>query len=402
MDKMKTELWAYMAERPVINTHSHHFPDGFFKSFTLDNLLRQTYISWFGVTFDQTQESRAAYLDKVRYKSYFIWLQKSLQELYGFDEPLSTENWEEISRKIEGSYEDTSFHLQILKEKCGYEKVILDTYWNPGNQNGHPEIFFPTFRVDPLFYGYAPGIKDHDGNDPAKLYGDLPRNITDYVVWIRRIISHKKEEGCIALKSAMAYKRGLHYKAVTKERADRIFGLKETERTTEDIVAFQDYLFQCICEISAEFGLPVQCHTGLGQLTETRAMSMKEVIARNPETKFVLFHCSFPWTEDISALLHTYPNVYPDLCWLPLLSPTAAKKMLHELIEVGTSDKICWGCDTWTSEESYGALLAIRFVLAEVLAEKIKDGYFTLADAKEIIDRIMISNAAEIYGFKQK
>ena len=115
MDKMKTELWAYMAERPVINTHSHHFPDGFFKSFTLDNLLRQTYISWFGVTFDQTQESRAAYLDKVRYKSYFIWLQKSLQELYGFDEPLSTENWEEISRKAE-KIKDGYFTLADAKE----------------------------------------------------------------------------------------------------------------------------------------------------------------------------------------------------------------------------------------------------------------------------------------------
>ena len=402
MYKMKAELSAYMAEHPVINTHSHHLPDDFFKNFALDNLLNQIYISWSGVTFEQTRGSRAAYLDKVRYKSYFIWLQKSLQKLYSFDEPLSPDNWDEISRKIEGAYEDASFHLQILKEKCGYEKVILDTYWEPGSHNGHPEIFSPTFRVDPLFYGYASGIKDHDGNDPTELYGDLPRNITDYVAWNRKIISDKKAEGCIALKLAMAYKRGLDLKTVTKERADRIFGLKETERTKEDIVAFQDYLFQCICEIAAELELPLQCHTGLGQLTETRALAMKGVIERNPQTKFVLFHCSFPWTEDISALLHTYPNVYPDLCWLPLLSPTAAKKMLHELIEVGTSDKVCWGCDTWTSEESYGALLAFRFVLAEVLAEKVKDGYFTLADAKEIIDRIMASNAASLYALNDK
>lgn len=75
----------------------------------------------------------------------------------------------------------------------------------------------------------------------------------------------------------------------------------------------------------------------------------------NPDTKFVLFHCSFPWADDVTGLLHAYRNVYCDLCWLPILSPSAAEYTLHQLIEIGTSDKICWGCDTWTSEESYGA-----------------------------------------------
>ena len=38
--------------------------------------------------------------------------------------------------------------------------------------------------------------------------------------------------------------------------------------------------------------------------------------------------------------------------------------MLHELIERATLDRIFWGCDTWTAEESFGALLAFRHVLA--------------------------------------
>src|SRR5690606_7204040 len=140
----------------------------------------------------------------------------------------------------------------------------------------------------------------------------------------------------------------------------------------EDIKAFQDYLFWRICEMAAEFDLVLQCHTGMGQLRNANAMSMKDVIAGNPQTKFVLFHCSYPWLGDVTALMHLYPNVYPDLCWMPILSPSAANRVLHELIEVGTADKVCWGCDTWTSEESYGAVLAMRYVLADVLEEKIR------------------------------
>jgi predicted TIM-barrel fold metal-dependent hydrolase len=144
--------------------------------------------------------------------------------------------------------------------------------------------------------------------------------------------------------------------------------------------------------------MPIQCHTGLGRLKGTNAMAMEEVISKNPATKFVLFHCSYPWLDDINGLLHNYGNVYPDLCWLPLISTSAAVRMLHEMIEVGTSDKICWGCDTWTSEESYGALLALRFVLAKVLKEKIEDGYLCLSDARYIVDNIMYNNAARLYS----
>jgi hypothetical protein len=29
------------------------------------------------------------------------------------------------------------------------------------------------------------------------------------------------------------------------------------------------------------------------------------------------------------------------------------------LIEAGAAERVCWGCDTWTPEESYGSRLAL-------------------------------------------
>lgn len=60
-------------------------------------------------------------------------------------------------------------------------------------------------------------------------------------------------------------------------------------------------------------------------------------------------------------------------------------------------DKICWGCDTWTVEESYGSLLAFRFSLCKVLSEKIADGYLSVNNAKDIINKILFDNAPNIY-----
>ncbi len=96
-------------------------------------------------------------------------------------------------------------------------------------------------------------------------------------------------------------------------------------------------------------------------------------------------------------LVDKFPNVSPDLSMLPIISTRASIAMLHDLIERSTSGRIAWGCDTWTPEESYAALLAFRHVLATALAEKISEGYITREDALLLIGRILFDNPNNIY-----
>lgn len=175
---------------------------------------------------------------------------------------------------------------------------------------------------------------------------------------------------------------------------------KKDTLSAEEVKAFQDYIFDQICKIAAEMELPIQCHIGLGEINKTNGMQMRDVIQNNKETKFVLFHGGYPWLEDIYGLTHYFRNVYPDLCWLPLISTSAAERMLEELMEISTADKICWGCDTWTSQESFGALLAFRHVLAKVLTKKIAEDYLSISSAKEFIDLVLYSNAKKLYKIK--
>lgn len=394
---IKEELINYMEEHPIINTHSHHLADASFEGFDLDRVIGSSYLQWIGFKPEKTRESRENYLRKVRYKSYFVWLQKGIQKLYDFDEEITAGNWERVSERIQAAHQDPTFHIKTLQNKCHYKKIIVETYWDPGSDNGRPEIFRPAFRIDSFLYGYAKGRHDFDGICP-EIYGELPDNLTDYLDWVKNCIVHKKQQGCVALKSAVAYDRSLNFDEVTKEKAEKIFRLKDSQKTKEDIENFQNYLFWRICEMAAELSLPLQCHTGTGQLKGTRPIELNTLIRKNPETKFALLHCGYPWTEDIMGMVHDYQNVYPDLCWMPILSYTASVRSLHELIEASTIDKISWGCDTWNSEESYGALLAFRFVMADVLSKKIEDGYLSLEGAREIIDNIMKNNAAALYG----
>ena len=88
---------------------------------------------------------------------------------------------------------------------------------------------------------------------------------------------------------------------MTREQAERVFRLKESDITQEDIRCFQDYLFWKICEIAAEVSLPLQCHTGMGQVIDTNILQLNNVIKNNPETKFVLL-CLHLISQSAAAL----------------------------------------------------------------------------------------------------
>ncbi len=155
MDDIFNELHSYMDSINVINTHSHHPEDEFFLDIDLEKILKTSYAEWCGVSFDSTAEKRENYLNRVRYNSYFRWLEKALQKIYKFNSPITSDNWDSISNAISEAYKKENYHLDILENECNYEKIILDNVWDSGTVNGHPHIFEPTFRVNVFLYGYS-------------------------------------------------------------------------------------------------------------------------------------------------------------------------------------------------------------------------------------------------------
>jgi uncharacterized protein len=424
------ELYEYMAGRPVVNTHSHQLPEQEYWEFNLDSLLRNSYINWCGVAWDNTPESRRNLFEKVRFHSAYIWLSKSLQHIYELDKPLNESTWKEWSEVISDAHKEPSFRRNILENKCSYSRIILDAYWLPGSDNGDPTFYVPTYRVNAYFFGYSMTAVDSDGNNPYLLYsGTIIKDLDDYIHWVANIMASAKNEGAVAIKIPLAYDRGLDFREVSAINARsafsrlvdltasspaiparlegtavpsnapdiKAFRVLEPGIDPRDLKDFQDYLFFHVCKIAAELELPVQIHTGTGQGRRTNAAWLQEAIEKNPSTRFVLLHCGYPWIRDIIPLVTRYRNVYPDLSMLPIFSTQASKIILHELIEAATAEKVAWGCDTWTPEESFGSLLAFRHVMADALSEKVKDGYFSKRDACLVIDHIMTLNAPQLY-----
>jgi predicted TIM-barrel fold metal-dependent hydrolase len=111
-----------------------------------------------------------------------------------------------------------------------------------------------------------------------------------------------------------------------------------------------------------------------------------------------LFHGGYPWVGETGAIVLRHGrHVWIDSVWLPTISPTMARRALHEWLEVMPSDHILWGADCNHAEGIYGATIATRAALAEVLAEKVDRGDLAEDHAARIGRQILRENALSLF-----
>lgn len=391
------ELYHTLEEQAVINTHCHNHIDVQASQWSLAQLLAKTYCNC-NYPVQNIQKDPADFFERMSCNSYAYWLFQAYGKLYGQSSPLSIENYPQVAEFIRQLYQkEGSDQYDILINQCKYRAILLDDHICPGN-NHQNKLMRPAIRCDMYLHGYEKRGTDQHGNCPYDyITGDFPSSFSQYRVKMQQAIQERKQQmDCHAIKIAIAYERDLHFSCFDETMAEKALqGMK----SPENIRAFQDCTMDALCQISVDLDLPIQIHTGLGCLEKTRALELLPLIQRHPNTKFVLLHGSYPWLADAVALANNFSNVYPDLSWIPLLSTEAAEHFLKQLLDTTDSHRLAWGCDTWTSQESFGALLALRHVAAKVLSRRVEDGLYTLSYATYLGKRLLWDNPKALYQF---
>ncbi len=385
------ELWQIR----TVDTHCHHLIPSYFEDISLHKLLQMTYVSWIVPDAGDTPEGHRFYFREMAANSYFRWWKQGIEALYGAGEPLTPESWDRYDARVREAYRQPGFDLAVLKDRCGCEAILLDDYMAPGSHHGAPELMRPIFRCDMFLCGHVQGSTDENHNHAYDYFECVPATLEEYEAQTEAAVRRAVENGAVGLKIAIAYERSLEFCPQSRALAQRAFG--NAAATPEEKKAFGDHMMFCLAAIAAKLQVPVQIHTGLGGLSGSRAIGLRELIHANPETKFDLFHASYPWCADVLGLAHKYPNVYLDLCWLPLISTTRAQAFLKEALELVNAGRLLWGCDTWTSEESLGARYAIHHCILQVLNGMIGEGLLDHGTALEIARGILRDNAARLY-----
>jgi uncharacterized protein len=412
------EIRSAMDSYLAIDTHDHlrPFSDLFGpvqtnkgRGMTLHSIWAGSYYTWTnklspwpeGSSFEEWWKVAKHDFDDARATSFYRYVLPAFKDLYGIDfETMTDAQAAELNERIFENYRNDRWLNDVIRNKAKIELMFIDPYWARLKFDRAYEFSVPVLNVTSMVSGFHASEFANPLDSPydfAEKNNKPIHSLDDYLATLEAIFAKAVESDAICLKSTLAYQRTLEFKNVSREQAQVAFGKKRTELTPSEIGDFEDFIFWRIVEFSAKYDLPFQIHTGQARIQGSNPMLLVDLIAANPNTKFILFHGGYPWVGETGVIAMKYRNVWIDSVWLPQLSYTMAKRAYQEWLEVMPSDRIMWGADTTQAEGIYAATVWTKDCLAEALAEKVDKGELKMDHAHRIAKQVLRDNALKLF-----
>ncbi len=322
-----------------------------------------------------------------------------IKNLYGISD-LNETTVEPLSGKIKKAYK-TDWFDHILRDSCKIDYLIQDGYYMPGKD----EYFRYAKRFDDWIL-----VKSKYRIDSIAISQlDPIYTLEDFVKSLRTAFEKEVKKGMAVVKVFLAYSRTLDFKRVDTESARKVFrslvnGNEDHVISFESAKPLQDYMFCRLLDLADEYDLPVAFHTGLTAgdgniINNSNPTLLTNIFIEYPDINFVLYHGSYPFGGELSALAKNFRNVYIDMNWTYSISPTYSERYLNEWLEtVPASRLLAFGGDCMVVENVYSELLTAKRIISKVLAEKVRDKYLSESEAKTIARMILFDNAAKLYN----
>jgi uncharacterized protein len=323
-----------------------------------------------------------------------------------FDLPdINDDTFVALSQKIKVAGKP-GYYRYVLKKRAGIDLSIQDA----GHQKFDREFYRHVERFDNYIFIFG---KDEINNAGAQQNVNI-QTLNDFVLALRHAFEKGLDYQMVGVKSGLAYNRILNYANVSEKKASAVFDniLNRDDALPRpdfnEVKPLQDYMMHRVLDLAQEFNLPVQIHTGLhagngNTITNSKPTHLVNLFMEYPDVNFCIFHSSYPYGGELSTLAKNFPNVFIDMCWSAIISPSYSKRYLHEWIETVPSNKImAFGGDYGVVECVYAHSVMARRIVAEVLIEKVADGYMTEQEAIRVAQRVLRENAMEVFKINGK
>jgi predicted TIM-barrel fold metal-dependent hydrolase len=344
----------------------------------------------------------ACYLEQHGSSTFVRNIVGALTDLYDLgEEGLTEDNWQRIDLQIRENRQAGNWAHDVI-DRANVRYIVTDPYGDPliDARKELGERYSSVLRINALAMGWHGEAVDHNGNSAcrfAEKLGVPHETFEDHLALIERLVDTMGDRHQVALKNALAYDREINFDHPDEHLARQAWG--NPDPSPMERKAFGDVVVDYLCELAGERDIPVQMHLGSAQIRGSNPMNVAGLIERHPRTRFLLMHLGYPWSQDVLGMAMVYRNVWLDLTWSWLLSPSYFRRVFHEAIEVLPDEsRMMLGGDNWHAEETFGTLSMARRLIGEVLDEKVKGGYFKLADARRLARKILHDNAIAFFG----
>lgn len=306
-----------------------------------------------------------------------------------------------LSDNIKKAYQ-TDWYRTVLKEKCRIDFLIND---DPNRNFGDTSMMrytkkFNYFQID------SKATLDL----LSKTQGAAIQSLNDLVRSMNSEFEKAIKEGFASIKTSVAYFRSLYFEDVGRQKAEEVFTLVFNHQgkplSFETIKPLSDYMMHRLLDLARKYQKPIQIHTGLqagdgNTIQNSNPALLANLFLKYRDVRFVLFHGGYPYGGELASLAKNFRNVYIDLCWVYIISPSYSIRYLNEWLETIPANKImAFGGDYENVENIYGHLLFAKQIIVKVLTDKVKDGYFSEKEAIKVASMILHDNAVSLYQLK--
>jgi len=376
------------------------------------------------LTLEEKWRRFEPYWLRIKNTAYSRALKIVAQDLFGVED-INEKTYRTLSEKISSSNKE-GWYSKILKEKANIECCIV-CYLGRGKIYAPPsriedrldsidrkmDMRIPSLGLDILkpvgvFDGLVGIWNLKQIRRLEREYDTSIHTLDDLLKVLDLSFEARVKEGIVGVKTALAYNRIIYYERTTRYQAEQIFN-RIFDHLGEGISwrearPLQDFLMHQVIHRAIEAKLPLQIHTGLQEgsgniITNSNPTHLVNLFIQYPQAKFDIFHASYPYTGELTTLAKNFPKVYADLCWMHIISPYAARRILSEWIETLPSNKIFgFGGDYLMVEGAYAHAKIARDNITRVLAEKVEEGYFSLSEAFDFARKILRDNPLEVFS----
>ena len=332
-----------------------------------------------------------------KHTGYAQALRIAVRDLYGVEEVSGT-----AVPKIDAAIAAANrpgLYQRVLKDKARIRYGVLDDYWHGDPVRPDPKFFVLARKMD----WFCSAAKAADIRRMEEVAGVAIPDVRGLKRALEKRMAQSVAAGMVTLKTTLAYSRPLRFEETSEAEAQADFDLlmREPQRTPPRRLS--DHIFHHVLQLAQDGRLPIQVHTGLqagngNVLENSRPTQLNNLFLKYPRVTFDLFHLGWPWVTEVAALAKIFRNVTVDFCWAWVISPTAARNALHEMLETVPANKLLgFGGDYRMVELSYAHSRMARAGLAQVLAEKVSAGFCTETEAVELARLILHDNAARLF-----
>ncbi len=356
-------------------------------------------------------EQALPYLPYIRNTSCYWGLRTILADLYGWEKPVTKENWKKLDGLIRERADDHAWQRQVMRE-AKIEKFV--TEW--ARREGGLDSDILHYSMEWAFFTRT----QRDEFDTAlyeleRCWGRKPESPIPHAA-AKRPVPDREIRTLDDVHAAMAYyvneltqtpvlsmathiSTDIVFRKVSDSEmaaalARRLSAGPEERDTYASYIheafltALKPYADKIVFQFS--FAAEPLPHETASIVPQRAITHLADIAARHPKIKFLCFVASRHADQSLCTLGRELPNFSLAGYWWHNFFPDAIRQVLGERLDMlAVNKQIGFFSDAYSIEWAYAKTRIVKKQLAAVLAEKIRQGQYSIIDAADIARAIL-------------